>query len=228
MKRYTLVVFCVCFSMVLSARATIKFKQTSIDFGDVQRGKPVNVNFEFENIGNEVLKILDIRPSCGCTATGLDKREYKPGEKGALPVRFDSSAYSGRIAKSIVIRTNDDALPSINLTLMGNVIDAAGPKAKLSAESFDFGSVKKGKTYTKVFSIANEGKEELKITEVQHWPDYYLVFPAKVVPAGKSIEVKLVYTPMEEKSTISLIKILSNDRRTPYMLIKVESNGSAK
>ena len=38
------------------------------DFGDLERGKPVEHFFKFKNISGEPITIDNIRTSCGCTA----------------------------------------------------------------------------------------------------------------------------------------------------------------
>jgi len=228
MKRTILIGFISVFSLVLSAGSAIKFNQTTVDFGNVQSGKTAEVKFEFENIGNEMLIIHDIRASCGCTAPALAKKEYAPGEKGSISVRFNSTGYRARVSKSIAVRSNDPALTTVMLTIVGNVIDTASALAKLSSESIDFGSVRHGKSFTKTVSISNDGNVDLEIKEVQHWPDFTLIFPAKRIPPKHSIEVKVNFTPMDTNTQVALIKIVTNDPARSYLLLKAEWKTTAK
>ena len=52
---------------VMSAKPAIKFKSTTFDFGQAASGKIVDIVFEFENAGSELLVITNIIPACGCT-----------------------------------------------------------------------------------------------------------------------------------------------------------------
>lgn len=102
---------------------TIKFNQTTYDFGDVSEGKVVEHEYEFTNIGKSDLIIRKINTSCGCTSVAPSGTVIKAGEKGTIKSTFKTSGYSNRQSKTITVLTNDPKNPSVILRLTGNVVN---------------------------------------------------------------------------------------------------------
>jgi hypothetical protein len=103
----------------LAAKSKITFKTTEIDFGKIDSGKVVDMEFKFVNAGDETLIIKNINSSCGCTVPKVEKKEYQPGETGDIPVKFYSKGYNGQIVKTITISTNDGDNPYTTLKIKG-------------------------------------------------------------------------------------------------------------
>ena len=58
----------------LNPNVKVKFDSEEYDFGEVLEGDKVKHAYEITNTGKELLKIHDVRTSCGCTAlTGWPK-----------------------------------------------------------------------------------------------------------------------------------------------------------
>jgi hypothetical protein len=86
--------------------ARIVFDTPVYDFGEVKEGEKVSYSFEFENIGNKSLVIKDARSTCGCTIPEKPKEAIAPGEKGEIPVIFNSTGKEGKISKVVTITSN--------------------------------------------------------------------------------------------------------------------------
>ena len=71
------------------------------DFGDIVRDSVVTKIFIITNEGTDILKITDVKASCGCTAVVAGKNELKPGESTDIKVSFDSKGKSGKQNKTI-------------------------------------------------------------------------------------------------------------------------------
>jgi hypothetical protein len=85
--------------------AKIEFKEETIDYGEVERGKDDGVRvFEFTNTGDAPLKILNAKSSCGCTVPEWSKDEIVSGGKGQIKVQYNMSP--GPISKTITVETN--------------------------------------------------------------------------------------------------------------------------
>lgn len=82
----------------------------------------VLVEYHFQNILDAPVTILDIKPSCGCTAGELTQRTYAPGESGVLEVSFNPKNRLGRNYVSIDVKT-DAAEQPIRLSLAVEVIE---------------------------------------------------------------------------------------------------------
>ncbi len=210
---------------LLLARPGIKFKATAIDFGEVDSGKLVQVNFEFENAGNSTLRIKNLIPSCGCTTSTLEKKEYRPGEKGVVPVTFNSAGYAGKVIKTINVQTDDPDNAEILLRLTGTVVLKEFPQAELKPDKVNFEKVQVGKRISRKFTVTNSGNLDLKIIEISSSPEITIGFPQKIIHPGKACECELALTLYEKGFISNLVKIRTNDSRNPFLFIRVEAEG---
>jgi hypothetical protein len=208
---------------LMFAKPAIKFKNTTVDFGEVNSGKIVDVAFEFENTGSDVLLINNVIPSCGCTTTALTKKEYQPGEKGTIASKFNSSGYNGKVIKAITVTSNDTDTPETRLTLTGTVIVKDFAQADLKPDELAFGSVSVGKAYVRKLNLSNIGNLDLRILEVSCSPEVTLAFKTNVLPAKKSTEITLTFTPFEKGTFNNMVKIRTNDLRNPYVFVRLEA-----
>jgi hypothetical protein len=86
------------------------------DFGTVAKGEKLNWTFTIKNTGNADLEILSARPACGCTVAEFDK-VIKPGQTGKVVSVVDTAGFTGPIAKSVALETNDPAAPNAQVTI---------------------------------------------------------------------------------------------------------------
>ncbi len=104
------------FSSVVFAQLfqpTLILQQTSFDFGDIKQGDKVSHTFVLTNGGGDLLKISDVKASCGCTAAAPDKNELAPGESTNLVVTFNSAGRMGKQSKTVRIYSNDPENPEM-------------------------------------------------------------------------------------------------------------------
>jgi hypothetical protein len=99
----------------------IQFKDSAIDFGTASGGEIVNCTFIFTNTGDETLSIKSVQPSCGCTSAGNWTKDVEPGKTGTIPLRFDTSHFSGAVSKATVVQCNARSNAVLSITLKGTV-----------------------------------------------------------------------------------------------------------
>lgn len=105
-------------------------ENTDYDFGEVRRGDVVEHSFLFENTGIAPLRLLKVKPSCGCTAVDYD-RVIEPGTTGAVTLRLQTEKLTpGHACKTARITTNDPNLPQVRLSMNVEVVGivATSPK----------------------------------------------------------------------------------------------------
>ena len=71
------------------------------------KGK-VSHKFSFTNNGKESIKILTVKPSCGCTTPNWSKDEIKPGKKGFIIAEYNPKGRPGVFRKSLSVITNNN------------------------------------------------------------------------------------------------------------------------
>ena len=100
-----------------SAAPKIQFASTVYDFGRVVENEVVRVGFTFTNMGDTVLEIAEVRPTCGCTTAGAWDRRIEPGKSGVIPLQFNSKGYLNAVTKSVTVESNDPARSNVVLQI---------------------------------------------------------------------------------------------------------------
>jgi hypothetical protein len=226
MKKNIFGLFFLLTAAIIFAKPAIKFKSTTVDFGEVESGKIVDINFEFENTGSDLLIINNVVPSCGCTTTGLSKKEYKTGEKGLISSKFNSSGYNGKVIKTITVTSNDPDSAETRLTLSGTIMVKEFAQADLKPERINFDTVTIGKTYTRKLNLSNSGTVDLRIIEISCNPEVSLQFKTNTLGAKKTTEIILNFTPFSKGSFNNMVKIRTNDYRNPYVFVRLEAQSN--
>lgn len=88
-----------------TAMAKFKWEKTTHDFGKIQQGKPVSIEFTFTNQGSSPLVISNVKGSCGCTVTKYSKEPIAPGKTGNIKATFNAAAM-GAFNKSVRVTAN--------------------------------------------------------------------------------------------------------------------------
>ena len=101
--------------------AKIEFKETTIDYGTIEKGADGVRTFEFTNTGDAPLIISKVNSSCGCTVPKKPEGPIMPGETGEIKVKYDTKRVMP-IRKTITVLSNAET-PTVALKIKGNVID---------------------------------------------------------------------------------------------------------
>lgn len=221
--KYLLTIIILISSLALFGDSKIEFKSKTVDFGEIESGKNIDLNFEFKNSGDTELIIKSIRATCGCTVTRVAKKNFQPGESGTIPVKFFSRGYNGRVIKTIKLSTNDKSNPYINLRIEGNVIMKDFSRINISPSKIDFNNVTIGEEYTHEVTIKNSGTIPLRIFEIRHDPEIMVKFPKKKIMPKDEITAKIFYTPMVKGRFVTFLKIKTNSYGQYLTIIKINS-----
>lgn len=119
MKRIIFALLAVMFLQVNAwAQPKTSFKETTYDFGTIKESNgPVKHTFEFKNVGDKPLIIIDAVASCGCTRPSFTAKPIKPGKKGKVEVTFSPVGRAGTFRKTIKVKTNTpDKIESLVIT----------------------------------------------------------------------------------------------------------------
>jgi hypothetical protein len=111
--------------------AKIEFKETTIDYGTIEKGADGIRTFEFTNTGDAPLIISKVNSSCGCTVPKKPDGPILPGETGEIQVKYDTKRVMP-IRKTITVLSNAET-PTVALKIKGNVIDP-GSKSVMAKE----------------------------------------------------------------------------------------------
>lgn len=70
-----------------TARDSLAFEQYFVNLGSPPPRAEYLAWFAFRNMGSQPLRILDLKPSCGCLNPRLEQKEFAPGEGGKFSLR---------------------------------------------------------------------------------------------------------------------------------------------
>ena len=99
----------------------IRFEAEAFDFGELDAGENVVHFFPFRNLGEQTLRIEEVRTGCGCTAALVTATEVPPAGHGEIQATFRSQGFQGTVRKPLTVVTNDPERPSVELVLTGRV-----------------------------------------------------------------------------------------------------------
>jgi len=101
----------------------IRVEPASFDFGKALPEKTLEKQFSIRNFGDADLVIEQITTTCGCTAALLDEdsKVLKPGRSGQLRVRLQTRDYSGKVVRSVMVRSNDPGQKLLEIKVEANV-----------------------------------------------------------------------------------------------------------
>jgi len=198
------------------------------EFGEVAKGDKLDWSFVIKNTGNADLQIIAAKPGCGCTVADFDK-VIKPGETGKVTAHVDTTAFSGPIAKTVTLETNDPSTPTSQLTIHAVV--------KPYVEAYPAGFVRfnqlQGEVATQSITLYSEEDDAFEIKDVQVPGDWIKVTYKKLEDADRVANVgkagqnqyRVDITvggpdskvgPMADK-----VKILTNSKHSPEYPISV-------
>jgi len=124
MKKLFTILFIGLISLSMNAQdkvAKIEFKDTTIDYGTINKGDNGVRTFEFTNTGNAPLIITKVSSSCGCTVPKKPENPIMPGDSGEIEVKYDTQRVMP-IRKTITVLSNAET-PTVSLKIKGEVID---------------------------------------------------------------------------------------------------------
>ena len=186
------------FSAVLTSLAAIgpkiQFATPLFDFGQLQSGEVAKYTFMFTNVGDQLLEIKDVRPSCGCTTAGAWDRGVEPGKTGSIPVQFNSGSSSGVIGKTVIVLCNDPGQTNIVLQIKGTIWK---PVELTPAIAFFSTSSDSQTNEARLIQIVNNIQEPLELSQPQ-CTNHAFQATLKTVRPGKEFQLEVTFLQPRE------------------------------
>lgn len=89
-----------------SRLTTIEWKEQTLDFGKIEEGEKLDIEYHFTNTGEYPLVIDRVEPSCGCTMAEVPKEPVQPGKEGIIKASFNSSGRAHANHKTLLVYAN--------------------------------------------------------------------------------------------------------------------------
>lgn len=192
---------------------------TTKNWGTVSPSQsPLKYDLIIRNTGNQNLKISNVRPTCGCTTAPLEKDELKPNESTKISITFNVAQNSGPVSKQIFIYSNDPVNPSINYTLMAEVVRplTVSPSTHMSFKDLVVGLV--GESTLK---IKNTSNKNITMTDFKTTPAELTInlSGTKRLRPGEEVELKAKIMPLRVGNLNTRISIKTDHPDFPQLEI---------
>ncbi len=125
----------------------------TLDFGTFPANVQQTGTFKILNKGDAVLRIINLRKTCGCAAIKIDKQEIKPGDSAVLTAEVLADSISGPFSKNLYVESSDPGQRFLQLNFTGRSV----PLLTVYPKNFLYmGTLTAGKEYEYKFRIDTE------------------------------------------------------------------------
>jgi hypothetical protein len=196
------------------------------DWGAVSPAKLKSV-IEVKNVGDDTLKITNVRPSCGCTTAPIDRNMLMPGESGKISVEIDMTSRTGPTTKTITVSSSDPKNPTQIIYLKADVKRAMTFNP---AEYFLVNNGILGQEAVAAVRIVNTGEEAFSVFPPEFVQGNVRVrfdmTAKKEVKPGEELELKAYVTPLEAGSATGIIRVKTSSSSPEYQTKELPIYGS--
>lgn len=232
-KFYTIIVF-LAFLGSLQAQSELKMIEKVHDFGLVREGEKPSYLFEFENIGDDTLKIANVRPSCGCTAPNWPKQPFAAGESGDIRVTYNSSGRVGPFYKTITVTTNNPHEREV-LIIKGIVVEPENFEVedsllalnlpskeglKFIKTSFQLGRTEVGRAVKEYVEVKNTSSEPIELNYLSAGCYCVNIISNQKIEPGKTLNLELSHTAKHLGEYSDKAVLFTTDKNHPVYEIE--------
>ena len=165
------------------AQSALRWDKKIIELEPPPGEKTARADFSFTNVSKQPATIAAVKPSCGCTTAGLDKKVYQPGESGHITAVFTLGSRKGDQAKAIRVDVRGET-PATVLTLVTHIGEPM--KLEPSLVYWRAGEAPRAKTILVKLPVGT------RLTRVSSSDPQ---FAATLEPVGEKSEYKITVTP---------------------------------
>ena len=127
----------------------------TVNFGKYNAWEKKVALYKIKNVGDEVLRIIKVRKTCGCASATCDKTELQPGATGTVEVVILPDSIFGLYSKNTFVESSDTDCRFLKLNVGGNAIPLLEVQPK---EEVYIGRVPSGKELKRSFVLTATGK----------------------------------------------------------------------
>ena len=193
-----LAAFC-CFTSLV--HAGLQWENKRLEFHPSASDTEVKAEFTFTNTGSEPVTIEAVKPDCDCTAATLEKKIYKPAEKGRISATFNIGQRTGIQDKSIRVTIQGEKEPVL-LSMVTYIPELM--KITPSLVFWKTGEAPQPKT----LELAVSPGTTMRITKVTS-SDPRMTATVEAVEEGK--KYKVVVTPQQTATPLAAILWMESD-----------------
>lgn len=219
------------------AQGALRFETTEHDFGEITEGEEPSVTFTFTNTGDRAVRLLEVRPSCGCTTPLYSRGDIAPGETGVVEVAYASAGRPGPFRKSVAVTAGADGMEPARVTLRirGNVLPqsvSGDPQGVIVIQdaSADIGGLRVGAPFVHRFTMQHMGERPVRFTaaRVAGGLPADVVYPSSPVFPGDVFEVAVGMDAAPAGPFEIAVEVQTDDAAQPVKTLSVRGTGETR
>lgn len=224
MSRLTLSILLVaCLVTAAVAEPLLVAPAPRFDFGITPQDATLTHHFWLKSIGEDTVRIGDVKTGCSCAISDLDTKVVPPGDSVLVGFAWDIKRLLGGIHRSPMIYYNDKPDP-LRVHMSGSVStfpDSARPVA-LQPYRVVLGRAGTHDVDSLEFELRNFGEQDLGVELISLVPEQVDLFVPEVVPAGGDAAGYVRVKPdfKDEEFTVS-VTFLVNDRASTHLTLPI-------
>lgn len=208
---------------VAAQQGIAQFEERMHNFGVVDEGVDASHTFTFRNTGDAPIRLVQVRPSCGCTTPEWTQDAVAPGETGNVTAVYHSMGRPGPFNKSVAVFTDGepevlqlwisgDVSPSLlEGTRVGNLI--------VATDEARFPRISREAPAVATFRIQNAGSRAIRIDSVSSYtPALFTNYTDRSLNPGQTDEVTLILDTDDLRSGDRLsyeVTLITDDENEP-------------
>ncbi len=146
------------------AEGALVFEKSSIDFGKVDEGEVVPIDFPVTNTSDKTIQIKEIKTGCGCTAkSDTNPTKLGPGESSTIGVVYKTQGRRGTASRTISIYTDEETQSVYRVSFSGYVTTPLYYEKSV----LDFGDIDAGSESTQQVKLFCNIPEGVDITNTR-------------------------------------------------------------
>lgn len=157
------------------AEQIIRFDRTVQDIGILtEDDEPKTYRFVCTNVSAKTVSLERVRTTCGCAVAHVEAGDIEPGEKKNITLVYNPRNHPGTVdTNAFVYLALSEKAPVAKLTLIGNVLPAAGQwarypyamgKLRLKQKQMEFKEIAPGKRQAERILCGNSGEKPLRLS----------------------------------------------------------------
>lgn len=204
MKRIALVftVLAMTSFAIAEGPSRLEITPTTFDFGWAPDNAKISAQFSVRNVSSEMIPIMSVQPTCGCTASQFSPATLGSQEETKIGLTFNTRGYANMPFNKPTKVKADVMTGEFSVNLKGHVLDAQAKVRPVGDGIVGFDADSKDKR--KSIKIENKSDKDVQLNVYQPAAAWVKIkLSSDVIPAGKSVDmtVALESSPEDTRDT---------------------------
>lgn len=216
----------------------LRLKYKSLNIGKITTEKEVERIFEVYNDSDSVWDwVPDKSKLPSHIQVSFEPLSLKPKDPGKILVTFDPNKQSelGFISDNIRLFTTENSMPEKDLSVIATVEEYFPPMSEEELENaprlsfdktqHDFGNLNQGNSASTIFTLTNNGREDLIIRQVKaNCGCTVTKLKKKKIAPGKNVELEVIFDSSGRRGRqYKTVTVFSNDPTAPTQTLSLKA-----